>query len=57
MTPVRFAELFAARCDMNDPKYELSIRWGAFTLRVVGRGPILAWLAAVASIIGIKLLI
>jgi hypothetical protein len=45
---------------MNKPKspeYALSIRWGTFSLSIVGRGPILAWLAALASLIGIKLLL
>ena len=45
---------------MNRPKsseYAVSVRWGTFSLSIVGRGPILAWLAALAFLLGIKLLL
>jgi hypothetical protein len=45
---------------MNEPiapEYVVLIRWGTFSLSIVGRGPILAWVAALASLIGVKLLL
>ena len=38
------------------PSHALIFRWGSFQLRLVGRGPILAWAALIASLLGVRLL-
>jgi len=39
----------------KSPRYLLHFRWGAFELRLKGRGPMIAWAAVLASALGIKL--
>jgi hypothetical protein len=39
---------------MKLPEYAVYIRWGTFQLNIVGRLPILGWLAALASIAGLR---
>lgn len=39
------------------PSHALIFRWGTFQFRIVGRGPMLIWAAAIASIVGLRLLV
>jgi hypothetical protein len=39
------------------PRHAVYIRWGTFQLNIVGRLPILFWLGALLSLLGIRVLL
>ncbi len=39
------------------PTHAIYVRWGNFRLNIIGRGPILCWLAVLASLVGMRALL